>query len=106
MTLFDWNQPFTNTEIDLKKKSKEKKKKKLETAYFSKEKYDPYALSQFAHSNISSIFFFFFLFFIYTFTQLKQKNTITSSVNINVPGIQLKKGLNKEQIMVIRENIC
>ena len=31
------------------------------------------------------------VFFIYTITHLKQKNTITKYVNINVPGIQVKK---------------
>ena len=51
------------------------------------------------------IFFIFLIFFIYTFTHLKQKNTITGFVNTNVPGIQVKKGLNKEQRMVIGDNI-
>ena len=36
-------------------------------------------------------------FFFCTLTRLKQKNTITSQVNVNVPGIQVKKDLNKEQ---------
>ena len=45
--------------------------------------------------------------FIYTFTQLKPINTVLRWVNINAPGIQVKKkGLNKEQGLVISENIC
>ena len=51
------------------------------------------------------IFFIFLIFFIYTFTHLKQKNTITGFVNTHVPGLQVKKGLNKEQRMVIGDNI-
>ena len=38
--------------------------------------------------------FFFFSFFIYTFTHLKQ-NTISRYININVPGIQVKKAWTK-----------
>ena len=39
----------------------------------------------------------FFYRYIYTF---KQRNTSTRYVNINVPGIQVKKGLNKEFILI------
>ena len=35
-------------------------------------------------------------FFFDIFTHFKQKNTITRYVNINVPGIQVKKRLKKE----------
>ena len=52
------------------------------------------------------MFSYICIFFIYTFTQLKQKNTIIRYVNIDVPGIQVKKGLNKEQRMAISQNIC
>ena len=37
---------------------------------------------------------------------MKTKNTITRYVKINKPGTQVKKGLNKEQRMIISENIC
>ena len=74
----------------------------------SNTRHDPYALSQYnLRTTISLVsVFFIIIFFINTFAQLKQKNTITRYVNINVPGIQVKKGLNKEQRMVISENIC
>ena len=53
--------------------------------------------------EIMQIWNTFFDLHIYIF---KTKKTIAMYVNINVPGIQVKKGLNKEQRMVISENIC